>query len=120
MDINELTYAINGAIFEVNRVLGGGFLEKVYERALLVELHNRGLAAEPQVPLVVKYKGVIVGEYCADILVEEQVLLELKACEKLTGIHEAQILNYLNATGIKLGLLVNFQHPRAEIRRFVI
>jgi len=120
MDINDVTYAINGAVFEVNRVLGPGFLEKVYENALLVELRIRGLKAESQVPIRVFYKENAVGEYIADILVEEKVIVELKTIEKLNKIHEAQLLNYLKATGIQVGLLVNFKHPRAEIKRMVL
>ena len=120
MDINEITYQIRGAIFEVNRVLGAWFLEKVYEKALLVELRRRGLKAESQVPITVKYKDEVVGEYFADIVVEGQVILELKAVEQLQKIHEAQLLNYLKATGYKVGLLINFTHPKAEIKRFVV
>ena len=120
MDVNELTYLINGAIFEVNHGLGGGFLEKVYENALLVELNERGLSAENQVPIKVKYKGKEVGAYFADIVVEDQILLEIKAVESLQKVHEAQLLNYLKATGYKIGLLVNFAHPKAEIKRFVL
>ena len=77
MDINHITYAINGAVFEVNRILGSGCLEKVYENSLLVELIDRGLKAESKVPIKVKYKGTEVGEYFADIVVEDQVILEL-------------------------------------------
>ena len=120
MDINEITYAINGAIFEVNRLLGPGFLEKVYEKALLIELKIRGLKAESQVPITVFYKEIAVGEYVADILVEDKVIIELKTVEKLDKVHEAQLLNYLKATGIRVGLLVNFKHPRAEIKRMVL
>ena len=120
MDINELTYQINGAIFEVNRVLGAGFLEKVYENALMFELRNRNLNAENQVPIKVEYKGELVGDYYADIIVENKIILEIKAIEKLLKVHEAQILNYLKATGLKIGLLVNFKHPKAEIKRFVL
>ena len=120
MDLDELTYKINGAIFEVNRELGVGFLEKVYENALLVELANRGLEAESQVPINVNYKKKEVGEYFADIVVEDQVILEIKAVDSLQKIHEAQLLNYLKATGYKVGLLVNFTHPKAEIKRFVL
>lgn len=120
MDINELTYRINGAIFEVNRELGTGFLEKVYEKALLVELMRRGIKCENQVPITVKYKGTNVGEYYADIVVENQIILELKAIDSLQKVHEAQLLNYLKATGYKIGLLVNFTHPKAEIKRFVM
>ena len=120
MDINKLTYAINGAVFEVNRVLGAGFLEKVYENALLIELRSRGLRADSQIPIKVFYKDEVVGEYIADILVEEKVILELKTVEKLEKIHEAQLLNYLKATGIHVGLLVNFKHTKAEIKRMVL
>ncbi len=118
-DVNDVTYKINGAVFEVNRVLGGGFLEKVYENALLIELKDRGLKAENQVPIKVHYKGNVVGEYVADILVEDNVVLELKAVDQLDKIHEAQLLNYLKATGIRIGLLINFKYPKAEIKRFV-
>lgn len=120
MDINDVTYAINGAVFEVNRVLGPGFLEKVYENALLVELRIRGLKTESQVPIRVFYKENAVGEYIADILVEEKVIVELKTVEQLDKIHDAQLLNYLKATGIQVGLLVNFKHPKAEIKRMVL
>ena len=120
MEHEELTYRINGAIYEVNRVLGPGFLEKVYENALLTELKQRGIQAESQVPIRVDYKGTIVGEYFADIVVEQQIILELKATEFLLKIHEAQILNYLRATGFKVGLLVNFTDPKAEIKRFIL
>jgi GxxExxY protein len=120
MDVNEITYAINGAIYEVNRELGQGFLEKVYENALLLELRSRGLKAESQVPIVVNYRGQAVGEYYADIVVEDQVIIELKAVDALDRVHEAQLLNYLKATGFKIGLLVNFKGPKAQIKRFVV
>ena len=120
MKKEDLTYKIRGAIFEVNRVLGHGFLEKVYENALMVELQEKGLKAESQVPISVQYKKREVGEYFADIVVEDEVILELKAVESLQKIHEAQILNYLKATDYKLGFLVNFTHPKAIIRRFVL
>ena len=120
MKKEDLTYKIRGAIFEVNRVLGHGFLEKVYENALMVELQERGLEAASQVPISVKYKKREVGEYFADIVVEDEVILELKASESLQKIHEAQILNYLKATDYKIGFLVNFTHPKAVIKRFVL
>ena len=120
MDINELTYEINGAVFEVNRVLGPGFLERVYQNALMVELRNRGLKAESQAAITVDYKDNVVGEYIADILVEEKVILELETVDRLEKIHEAQLLNYLRATGTKIGILVNFKHTRAEIKRMVL
>jgi GxxExxY protein len=119
MEINEVTYAIRGAVFEVNKVLGPGFLEKVYENALLVELRRRGLKAESQVPIKVFFKGQIVGEYLADLLVEDRVIVELKTVEAIDKIHEAQLLNYLKATRIQIGMLVNFRHAKAEIKRIV-
>ena len=120
MDLNELTYAINGAIFEVNRILGPGFLEKVYENALLMELKARGIKAAAQYPIKVRYKDQIVGEYFADLLVEDEVIIELKTVDKIEKIHEAQLLNYLKATGIKVGLLVNFKSTKADIKRMVL
>ena len=89
MDINDLTYKLNGAIFEVNRVLGPGVLEKVYENALMMELRSQGINAESQVPIKVHYKGNVVGDYFADIIVENLILMELKASERLDKIHEA-------------------------------
>ena len=90
------------------------------ENALLIELRSRGLRADSQIPIKVFYKDEVVGEYIADILVEEKVILELKTVEKLEKIHEAQLLNYLKATGIHVGLLVNFKHTKAEIKRMVL
>ena len=119
MDINDITYQINGAVFEVNRILGHGFLERIYKKALLIELRKRGLKAESEVPIQVQYKGELVGDYFADIVVEDRIILELKAIEKLQPVHEAQLLNYLKATGIQVGLLINFTHPKAEIKRMV-
>ena len=120
MKINDITYAINGAVFEVNNILGPGFLEKVYENALLVELKERGLVARSQVPITVSYKGEVVGEYAADLLVEDEVIVELKTVENLDKTHEAQLLNYLKATGLHVGLLVNFKHRKADIKRMVL
>jgi len=120
MDINDITYKIRAAIFEVNKVLGAGFMEKVYENSLIIEFRNMGMKAKAQVPINVTYKGELVGEYFADIVVEDTVILELKAVEALQKIHEAQLLNYLRATKYKVGLLVNFTHPKAEIKRFVL
>ncbi len=120
MEINDITYEINGAVFEVQRELGPGFLEKVYENALLVELKRRGIKAESQVPVKVSYKGSMVGEYVADLLVEKKVIVELKTVERLDRTHEAQLLNYLKATGIQVGLLVNFKHQKADIKRMVL
>jgi len=120
MDINDINYAINGAVFEVNRVLGPGFLEKVYEKALTIELRRQGLKVESQVPVKVNYKEETVGEYFVDILVEKKVIVEIKTVETLDKIHEAQLLNYLKASGRHVGLLVNFKHPKADIKRMVL
>ncbi|MFH1981103.1 MAG: GxxExxY protein [Pseudomonadota bacterium] len=120
MNLNAVTYAINGAIFAVHSTLGAGFLEKVYENALMIELKNRSLDAENQVPLTVQYQGQPVGEYFADIVVNNQVILEIKAVIRIDKIHEAQLLNYLKASGFQVGLLVNFNAVKADIRRFVM
>lgn len=116
----DLVYAINACVFEVYRQLGHGFLEKVYENALVREFQAREIAVEAQVPFSVRYKGAIVGEYFADLVVAGRVIVEVKAIERLHPAHEAQILNYLKATGKKVGLLVNFNHPKATIKRFVL
>jgi len=116
----ELSYRIRGCVYEVFRELGGGFLEKVYEKALLRELRLQGLAAESQVSLPVSYKGCLVGQYVADVIVEDRVLLELKAHCPLSLTSEAQLINYLHASGKKVGMLVNFAAPKATIKRLVI
>jgi GxxExxY protein len=100
-------------------VLGAGFLEKVYERALLKELTLRGLHAASQVRLAVSYKGQHVGEYAADVVVEGQLLVEVKCVERFSNQHLAQCLNYLKASGLKIALLVNFQHSKVEWKRVV-
>ena len=116
----ELSYVIRGCVYEVFKHLGCGFLEKVYENALLEELKDQGLYAESQIPIKVLYKKEVVGEYIADIVVEDTVILELKAQQQLLKIHEAQLLNYLKATDTKVGMLVNFAYPKATIKRFVL
>ena len=112
----ELTEQIINCAFEVHNLLGSGFLEKVYENALLVELRRRGLKAEAQYGLTVSYKENTVGEYLADVVVEDRIILELKALDKINDIHELQLKNYLKATGIELGLLINFGKS-VEVRR---
>ena len=116
----ELSYRIRGCVYEVFRELGGGFLEKVYENALVHELAMQGLHASNQVPLAVHYKGHLVGQYIVDVLVEDSVLLELKAQEQLPASSEAQLINYLHASGRKIGMLINFTSPKATIKRFVV
>ena len=100
---DDLTAQVISSAFEVHNTLGSGFLEKVYENALLVELREKGLKAESQKPVTVLYKDRNVGEYFADIIVGDKVVLELKAIEKIDDIHEIQLKNYLKATGIEVG-----------------
>ena len=104
----ELSYKIIGIAYQVRDELGFGFLERVYENALAISLMENGLKAVQQVPLNVLYHGHVVGVYCPDILVEDRVILEIKSCEKIISAHKAQILNYLKATGLKLGIILNF------------
>jgi GxxExxY protein len=114
----ELTRKILGACFEVCNELGCGFLESVYGKALLIALFDAGLKAQSQVPLNVMYRNQLVGAFYADIVVEGVVLIELKAVRTLVPEHLAQVMNYLKATGIAVGLLVNFGNPKLEYRRF--
>ncbi len=116
----NLTYTIRGCVFEVSKQLGSGFLEKVYENALAIELKQSGLYIEVQKPIDVYYKEKLVGNYIADIIVEGRILLELKATNEIHPKHKVQILNYLKATGIKVGLLINYTHPKAVIERYVL
>jgi len=120
LQVEQISYAIQGCVFEVYRQLGCGFLEKVYEKALLAELELQGLMAEAQVPVRVQYKNVMVGEYFADIVVEGRVILELKAQQNLPQASRAQLLNYLKATGLHLGMLINFAFPKANIKSVVL
>lgn len=116
---HELTREIISAAFEVHSELGGGLLEKVYERALALELTNRGLNVKTQIAIPVHYKGQPVGDYYADILVNDIVLCEIKAAEMLGSAHQAQLLHYLKSTGTKVGLLLNFGPSRVSIKRMV-
>jgi GxxExxY protein len=114
----ELSRKILQACFEVSNELGIGFLESVYENALLIALRQKGLGAEEQIDLKVRFRGAIVGDFSVDILVENKILLELKAVSALAKEHQAQIINYLKATGMEVGMLINFGNPRLEYRRF--
>ncbi|HEX5271126.1 MAG TPA: GxxExxY protein [Gemmataceae bacterium] len=116
--LNEITERIIGAAFKVSNALGCGFLEKVYENALAHELRKSGLKAAQQHPIPVYYDGEQVGDFFADILVEDEVLVELKAARAIDPSHEAQCLNYLTATGKVICLLLNFGKPRVEVKRF--
>lgn len=114
----ETTEALIGAAFEVHNVLGHGFLEKVYQKALQVEIVRRGHTAEIEHPINVSYKGAIVGEYAADLLVDGKVIVELKVAKEYNPHDEPQLLNELKATGIKVGLLINFGKEKVEFKRF--
>jgi GxxExxY protein len=119
-DLNTLTENVLNAAFEVSNTLGAGFLENVYARALLIELGIRGIRAESQTSFAVTYKGQCVGEFFADLLVEDVLVIELKCVDRLAKEHMAQCLNYLRASGRTLCLLVNFQRPKVEWRRIVL
>jgi len=115
----DLTDGIIGAFFEVYNSLGYGFLEKVYENALCAEFKLRGLSFTQQQPIKVKYRGHVVGEYFADLLVEDSVIVEVKAVRTLLPEHGAQLLNYLKATECEVGLILNFG-PKAKVVRKVL
>lgn len=108
-----------GCGYEVSNELGAGFFKAVYENALCLEFERQGLSFERQKHLEVRYKGRVVGHYVADFILEKRLLLELKALSALTNEHDAQVMNYLRATGLKVGLLLNFGTPRLGVRRLV-
>lgn len=114
---DEVTERIIGAAYEVYNQLGFGFLESVYERSLAIELKARGLEGLVQQPVPVHYKGVVVGEFVADMIVDHKIIVELKSVRALTQAHEIQLVNYLTATGIDTGLLINFGESKVEVRR---
>ncbi len=113
---SDLTDKIICCSYNVHNILGAGFLEKVYENALYLELKTLGFNVEQQVPINVNYKGQLVGEYFADLLVDGKIILELKAVEALAPIHEIQLKNYLKGSRLELGLLINFGKS-VEIKR---
>jgi GxxExxY protein len=117
--LDRLTKTIIGCVYRVSNTLGCGFLEKVYENALEIELRKAGLKAEQQQSIKVHYDGAVVGDFVADILVEGVVILELKAAKALDDVHVAQCMNYLKATGLPVCLLINFGRPRAQVKRIV-
>jgi GxxExxY protein len=114
----EITRAILGCAFEVINELGAGFLESVYENALLLALRQKGLSVTSQHPIEVLFRGENVGIFYADLFVDGKVVVELKAVKAIAPEHQAQIINYLNATGIEVGLLINFGNPKLEYKRF--
>ena len=115
----DLSYKIVGLAMEVHSKLGYGFLEKVYENAMMVLLRREGIHAKQQAPITVYFDGEVVGDYYADILVEDKIILELKAIEKITDVHRAQTLNYLKATGLHLAILLNFGKEKLKYERLV-
>ena len=114
-----VTQRVIRCAFDVSNTLGAGFLEKVYENALCVELEKNGLKFQSQKPIVVNYKGIQVGEYIADIVVEDKLLVELKALTTLCSSHDAQVMNYLKATNLSVGLLLNFGRSKLGVKRIV-
>ena len=118
--LGGVTERIIRCAFTVANTLGDGFVEKVYENALAYELRRGGVAVEQQAAVVVRYEGVIVGEYAVDLLVEGAVVVELKAVRGFDDAHFAQCLNYLKAAGLRVCLLINFGRTRIEVRLFVV
>ena len=114
----QITSDIIGCAFEVINELGIGFLESVYEKALLIALRQRGHRVASQHPMTVTFRGADVGIFYADLVVDEKVIVELKAVKAITPEHQAQVINYLQATGIEVGLLINFGNPKLEYKRF--
>jgi GxxExxY protein len=119
MEHEDITEHILVASFEVMNEIGQGFLESVYERSLLIVLRSRGLKVESQFPIAVMFRNQVVGEFYADLLVEDKVIVELKATKALAPEHQAQVINYLNATRIEVGLLINFGTRKIDYRRLV-
>ena len=126
MDTNEdiilykdLSYRIIGLAMRVHSVLGHGFLEKVYEKALMVLLRRENIEAAQQAPITVSFEGEVVGNYYADILVENKIILEIKSAEHIIDAHRAQALHYLKATGLRLALILNFGKEKLEYERMV-
>lgn len=119
LDHEEITGEIIGAAFEVHRVLGYGFLEAVYQKAMQIELISRGLQAQREHPITVHFKGAVAGYYEADLFVEEKVMVELKVAKTYNAQDEPQLLNELKATGVKVGLLINFGREKVEFKRMV-
>jgi GxxExxY protein len=117
--LEQVTETIIGGAFRVSNELGVGFLEKVYENAIAIELREAGLSVEQQKSVKVNYRGHVVGDYVIDLLVENQIVVELKHAKSLNDAHLAQSLNYLKATGYKLALVINFGSPRVEVKRVI-
>jgi GxxExxY protein len=119
MEHAKLTEKIIGCAYRVYNKMGFGFLESVYEKCLMIELKKEGLAALSQVPIHVEYEGEVVGDFVADILVENAVVLELKSVKRIIRSHEIQVVNYLTATRKEIGLILNFSETKVEVKRKV-
>lgn len=117
--VNRLSRTVIGCAMTVLNTLGVGFLEKVYENALALEMRSAGLRVERQHAIEVRYRGAVVGQYFADLLVEDTLLIELKVARAFEDVHAVQCLNYLKATGLRVGLLLNFGVPRLGIKRLI-
>ena len=117
MQNDKLTEEIIGCAYRVYNSMGFGFLESVYEKCMQIELQKQGLKADFQKPIKVHYEGINVGDFIADILIEDKIIIELKSVVKLNKIHEAQLVNYLVATGLDIGLLINFSIQKVEVKR---
>jgi len=117
MEHQDVTEKIIGCAYRVYNEMGFGFLESVYEKCLLIELQKAGLNAESQEPITVTYHGQVVGDFVADIIVDDNVIVELKSVRRIISAHEVQLVNYLVATGKPVGLLINFGECRVEVKR---
>jgi GxxExxY protein len=115
----ELTREIINAAYAVHNTLGYGFLERVYHKSLLIELCKRGYSVESEKPIEVRYDNQVVGDFSADLLIENKIVVEVKAADKYTSAFEAQLLNYLKATSLEVGLIINFG-PSVEVKRMVL
>ncbi|MBU3947278.1 MAG: GxxExxY protein [Proteobacteria bacterium] len=117
MDKDDLTHKVIGCAYQVYNKLGFGFLESVYRKAMVIEIETSGLEVQQESPLKVHYRGQVVGNFFADLLIEDELIVELKSVERLGKIHEAQLVNYLVATEIEVGLLINFGSTGVDVKR---
>ena len=117
---SAMTYCVIGLAMEVHNKLGAGFLEKVYENALMVALRRENIVAQQQAPIKIHFENVVVGDYVADILIDGKLILELKAVGSVSVIHRAQVINYLKATGVRLALILNIGNPKLQHERVVL
>ncbi len=117
MEYGDLTEKIIGCAYRVYNNMGFGFLESVYEKCMLIELRNAGLVAESQKPITVRYENEVVGDFIADIVVNNAIIIELKSVRRIITEHEVQLVNYLVATGKRVGLILNFGETKLEVKR---